>query len=85
MVISQAMRNMNVHSSARVMSDTFVVSEKFISNCLKLFDEAMQLKAQKVEKHGYRCKYSSLLRADRIYDRELCFAGIQEQSSVFDH
>lgn len=49
MVISQAMRNMNVHSSARVMSDTFVVSEKFISNCLKLFDEAMQLKAQKVE------------------------------------
>lgn len=49
MVINQAMRNTNVHSSARVMGDTFVVSEKFISNCLKFFDEAMQLKAHKVE------------------------------------
>lgn len=48
MVINQAMRNTNVHSSVRVMGDMFVVSEKFISNCLKLFDEAMHLKAQKV-------------------------------------
>lgn len=49
MVINQALRNMNAHSSVRVMGDTFVVSEKFIGNCLTLFDEAMQLKAQKVE------------------------------------
>lgn len=50
MVINQAIRNTNVHSSARVLGDSFVVSEKFISNCLKFFDEAMQHKAQKVEK-----------------------------------
>lgn len=49
MVINQALRNTNLHSSVRVMGDSFVVSEKFISNCLRLFDEAMQLKAQKVE------------------------------------
>lgn len=49
MLINQAMRNTNVQSSARVLGDTVVVSEKFISNCLTLFDEAMQQKAQKVE------------------------------------
>ncbi|TNM94634.1 hypothetical protein fugu_017393 [Takifugu bimaculatus] len=52
MVINQAIRNTNVHSSARVLGDTFVVSEKFISNCLKFFDEAMQHKAQKDVKNN---------------------------------
>lgn len=50
MVINQAIKNTNVHLSARVLGDSFVVSEKFISNCLQFFDEAMQHKAQKVEK-----------------------------------
>lgn len=43
------MRNTNIQSSARILGGTVVVSEKFISNCLSLFDEAMQQKAQKVE------------------------------------
>lgn len=47
MLINQAMRNTNVLSSARVLGDTVVVSEKFISNCLSVFDEAMQQKAVK--------------------------------------
>lgn len=46
MLINQAMRNTNVQSSARVLGDTVVVSEKFISSCLSLFDDAMQQKAQ---------------------------------------
>lgn len=49
MLINQAMRNTNVQSSARVLGDTVVVSEKFISNCVSLFDDAMQQKAQKVQ------------------------------------
>ncbi|XP_039638578.1 E3 UFM1-protein ligase 1 [Perca fluviatilis] len=52
MLISQAMRNTNVQSSARVLGDTVVVSEKFLSNCLSLFDEAMQQKAQKEVKNN---------------------------------
>lgn len=52
MLISQAMRNTNVQSSARVLGGTVVVSEKFISNCLSLFDEAMQEKAQKEVKNN---------------------------------
>uniref|UniRef100_A0A3P8RQ89 E3 UFM1-protein ligase 1 n=1 Tax=Amphiprion percula TaxID=161767 RepID=A0A3P8RQ89_AMPPE len=52
MLISQAMRNTNVQSSARVLGGTVVVSEKFISNCLCLFDEAMQQKAQKEVKNN---------------------------------
>ncbi|KAL7387955.1 hypothetical protein ABVT39_004268 [Epinephelus coioides] len=46
MLINQAMRNTNVQSSARVLGDTVVVSEKFISSCLSLFEDAMQQKAQ---------------------------------------
>lgn len=46
-LINQAMRNSNVQSAARILGGTVVVSEKFISNCLSLFDEAMQQKAQK--------------------------------------
>jgi len=49
MLINQAMRNTNIQSSARVLGGTVVVSEKFISNCLSVFDEAMQQKAQKVQ------------------------------------
>lgn len=52
MLISQAMRNTNVQSSARVLGGTVVVSEKFISNCLSVFDEAMQQKAQKEVKNN---------------------------------
>ena len=48
MLINQAMRNTNIQSSARVLGGTVVVSEKFISNCLSVFDEVMQQKAQKV-------------------------------------
>lgn len=52
MLINQAMRNTNVQASARVLGGTVVVSEKFISNCLSLFDEAMQQKAQKEVKNN---------------------------------
>ncbi|XP_072218891.1 E3 UFM1-protein ligase 1 [Leuresthes tenuis] len=52
MLINQAMRNTNIQSSARVLGGTVVVSEKFISNCLSLFDEAMQQKAQKEVKNN---------------------------------
>ncbi|XP_029903398.1 E3 UFM1-protein ligase 1 [Myripristis murdjan] len=52
MLISQAMRNANVQSSARLLGGTVVVSEKFISNCVSLFDEAMQHKAQKEVKNN---------------------------------
>ncbi|XP_069561922.1 E3 UFM1-protein ligase 1 [Brachyistius frenatus] len=52
MLISQAMRNTNVQTSARVLGGTVVVSEKFISSCLSLFDEAMQQKAQKEVKNN---------------------------------
>ncbi|XP_056284305.1 E3 UFM1-protein ligase 1 [Pseudoliparis swirei] len=52
MLITQAMRNTNVQSSARVLGETVVVSEKFISNCLSLFDDAMQQKAEKEVKNN---------------------------------
>ncbi|XP_030260408.1 E3 UFM1-protein ligase 1 [Sparus aurata] len=52
MLINQAMRNTNVQSSARVLGGTVVVSEKFISNCLSVFDEVMQQKAQKEVKNN---------------------------------
>ncbi|KAK9531198.1 hypothetical protein VZT92_010640 [Zoarces viviparus] len=51
-LINQAMRSTNVQSSARVLGETVVVSEKFISNCLSLFDDAMQQKAQKEVKNN---------------------------------
>ncbi|XP_076021907.1 E3 UFM1-protein ligase 1 [Genypterus blacodes] len=52
MLINQAMRNTNIQAAARVLGGTVVVSEKFISNCLCLFDEAMQQKAQKEVKNN---------------------------------
>ena len=48
MLVSQALRNAGVTTSARVLGDSVVVSEKFISGCLALFDDAMQMKAHKV-------------------------------------
>ncbi|XP_076128606.1 E3 UFM1-protein ligase 1 [Alosa pseudoharengus] len=51
-LINQVMRTTNVQSSARVLSGTVVVSEKFISNCLALFNEAMQHKAQREVKNN---------------------------------
>ncbi|CAG5950453.1 unnamed protein product [Menidia menidia] len=51
-LINQAMRNTNIQSSARLLGGTVVVSEKFISNCLSLFDEAMQQKAKKEVKNN---------------------------------
>ncbi|KAM6915341.1 E3 UFM1-protein ligase 1 [Xenentodon cancila] len=52
MLINQAMRNTNVQSAARVLGGTVVISEKFISNCLSLFEEAMQRKAEKEVKNN---------------------------------
>lgn len=46
-LLNEVLRAMNVQSSARLLS-TSVVSEKFISGCLTLFDDIMQKKAQKV-------------------------------------
>uniref|UniRef100_A0A3Q2YRS6 E3 UFM1-protein ligase 1 n=1 Tax=Hippocampus comes TaxID=109280 RepID=A0A3Q2YRS6_HIPCM len=46
-LINQAMRNTNVHSAARLLGATVVVSEKWISECLALFDDTIQQKAQK--------------------------------------
>uniref|UniRef100_A0A674CQN3 E3 UFM1-protein ligase 1 n=1 Tax=Salmo trutta TaxID=8032 RepID=A0A674CQN3_SALTR len=51
-IINEAMRTTNVQSTARVLGDTVVVSEKFISNCLCLFEETMQHKAQKEAKNN---------------------------------
>uniref|UniRef100_A0A8C7FJY8 E3 UFM1-protein ligase 1 n=1 Tax=Oncorhynchus kisutch TaxID=8019 RepID=A0A8C7FJY8_ONCKI len=51
-IINEAMRKTNVQSTARILGDTVVVSEKFISNCLSLFDEAMQNKALKEVKNN---------------------------------
>ncbi|XP_051501472.1 E3 UFM1-protein ligase 1 [Myxocyprinus asiaticus] len=50
-VLNEVMRSMNVQSSARLLS-TVIVSEKFISGCLALFDDIMQQKAQKEVKNN---------------------------------
>lgn len=46
-ILNEVVRTMNMQSRARILS-TFIVSEKFISGCLALFDDIMQQKAQKV-------------------------------------
>ncbi|XP_061684651.1 E3 UFM1-protein ligase 1 [Syngnathoides biaculeatus] len=46
MLINQAMRNTNVQSTARVLGGTVVVSEKWIGECLALFDDSIQQKAR---------------------------------------
>ncbi|KAK9956318.1 hypothetical protein ABG768_014060 [Culter alburnus] len=50
-LLNEVLRAMNVQSSARLLS-TSVVSEKFISGCLTLFDDIMQKKAQKEVKNN---------------------------------
>ncbi|KAJ3607144.1 hypothetical protein NHX12_026658 [Muraenolepis orangiensis] len=52
MLVSQAMRNAGVMTSASVLGDSVVVSQKFVSSCLALFDDAMQLKAHKEVKNN---------------------------------
>ncbi|XP_029352163.1 E3 UFM1-protein ligase 1 isoform X1 [Echeneis naucrates] len=52
MLINQAMRNVDVQSLARVLGGNVVVSEKFISSCISLFDDAMQQKAHKEVKNN---------------------------------
>ncbi|KAK1170199.1 E3 UFM1-protein ligase 1-like [Acipenser oxyrinchus oxyrinchus] len=46
-LLNQVMRTSNIQSSARIFSDTIVVSEKFISSCTSLFDPLMREKAEK--------------------------------------
>ncbi|XP_057209113.1 E3 UFM1-protein ligase 1 isoform X2 [Triplophysa rosa] len=50
-LLNEVVRTMNMQSSARILS-TFVISEKFISGCLALFDDIMQQKAQKEVKNN---------------------------------
>lgn len=69
MLISQAMRNSNIQSSARVLGGTVVVSEKFISNCLAVFDEAMLQKADKVGLLSDLCTENSSILLLRMKSR----------------
>ncbi|XP_056106207.1 E3 UFM1-protein ligase 1 [Rhinichthys klamathensis goyatoka] len=50
-LLNEVLRAMNVQSSARLLS-TSVVSEKFVSACLALFDDIMLQKAQKEVKNN---------------------------------
>lgn len=50
-LLNEVLRGMNVQSSARLLS-TCVVSEKFITGCIALFDDIMQHKAQKEVKNN---------------------------------
>ncbi|XP_043076128.1 E3 UFM1-protein ligase 1 isoform X2 [Puntigrus tetrazona] len=50
-LLNEVLRGMNVQSSARLLS-TCVVSEKFITGCINLFDDIMQQKAQKEVKNN---------------------------------
>lgn len=50
-LLNEVLRGMNVQSSARLLS-TCVVSEKFITGCIALFDDIMQQKAQKEVKNN---------------------------------
>ncbi|XP_073672653.1 E3 UFM1-protein ligase 1 [Garra rufa] len=50
-LLNEVLRAMNVQSSARLLS-TSVVSEKFITGCIALFDDIMQQKAQKEVKNN---------------------------------
>lgn len=79
MLINQAMRNTNVQTSARVLGNT-VVSEKFISSCVTLFDEAMQQKAQKVDLLSYMFRKYSWVHAKHSVFVFLHLSGSQEQS-----
>ncbi|KAJ8356034.1 hypothetical protein SKAU_G00188280 [Synaphobranchus kaupii] len=51
-LLNQVLRTTNVQSSARIVSGTVVVSEKFIGSCLSLFSESMQQRAVKEVKNN---------------------------------
>ncbi|XP_041109614.1 E3 UFM1-protein ligase 1-like isoform X2 [Polyodon spathula] len=51
-LLNQVMRTSNIQCSARIFSDTIVVSEKFISGCTSLFDPLMHEKAEKEIKNN---------------------------------
>ncbi|XP_041105506.1 E3 UFM1-protein ligase 1-like isoform X2 [Polyodon spathula] len=51
-LLNQVMRTSNIQCSARIFSDTIVVSEKFISSCTSLFDPLMREKAEKELKNN---------------------------------
>ncbi|XP_016318260.1 E3 UFM1-protein ligase 1-like [Sinocyclocheilus anshuiensis] len=50
-LLNEVLRGMHVQSSARLLS-TCVVSEKFITGCIALFDDIMQQKAKKEVKNN---------------------------------
>ncbi|XP_028636916.1 E3 UFM1-protein ligase 1 [Grammomys surdaster] len=52
MLLQQVMRPFGKHASATVFSDTVVVSEKFINDCIGLFSERMHQKAEKEMKNN---------------------------------
>uniref|UniRef100_A0A8C0KVZ5 E3 UFM1-protein ligase 1 n=1 Tax=Canis lupus dingo TaxID=286419 RepID=A0A8C0KVZ5_CANLU len=52
MLLQQVMRAFSKQASAVVFSDTVVVSEKFINNCIELFSELMHQKAEKEMKNN---------------------------------
>ncbi|XP_077574949.1 E3 UFM1-protein ligase 1 [Stigmatopora nigra] len=52
MLINQAIRNTNTESAARILGGTIVCGEKWIGECLALFDNAVQQRAQKEIKNN---------------------------------
>ncbi|EHB11491.1 UPF0555 protein KIAA0776-like protein [Heterocephalus glaber] len=52
MLLQQVMRAFNKQASGVVFSNTVVVSEKFINNCVELFSEQMHQKAEKEIKNN---------------------------------
>ncbi|XP_053314786.1 E3 UFM1-protein ligase 1 [Spea bombifrons] len=52
MLLQQAMRTLNKPSSARIFGDTIVVSEKFIAECMNVFNDLMHHKAEKEMKNN---------------------------------
>ncbi|KAM9234341.1 E3 UFM1-protein ligase 1 [Dugong dugon] len=52
MLLQQVMRAFSKQTSAVVFSDTVVVSEKFINDCIELFSELMHQKAEKEMKNN---------------------------------
>ncbi|XP_049627306.1 E3 UFM1-protein ligase 1 [Suncus etruscus] len=51
-LLQQVMRSFNKQASAVVFKDTMVVSEKFINDCMELFNELMHQKAEKEMKNN---------------------------------
>lgn len=51
-LLQQVMRSFNKQASAVIFKDTIVVSEKFINDCMELFNELMHQKAEKEMKNN---------------------------------